>query len=214
MIKHVGKHNNRKVVILYRTVPGEDHMCLVTYSDVMPRVIHDSVMSCLESEVGQQAKEFADALFRQTMGDGRNALNTLHAEGMIKKVPTNQVIVTANAQSTVRLDELNDILKKMEGGQEAVKKMAELDNNAGIKGTKRQPKDVGEPDLVNTASTDGVLSDEQIAQGLKDQAAKMKADAANLLAEAKRLEQEAKDMAPTKTRKTNDVTKAKTKVTQ
>ena len=213
MIKHVGKHNNRKVVILYRTVPNEDHMCLVSYSDTMPRVIHDSVMSCLESEVGQQAKEFADALFRQTMGDGRNALNTLHAEGLIKKVPTNQVIVTANAQSTVRLDELNDILTKMAGGEEAVKKLSELDNNAGIKGTKRQPKDVGEPNLVNTTSTDGVLSDAQIAQGLKEQAAKMKADAATLLAEAKRLEQEAKDMAPTKT-KTNDVKKTKDKVTQ
>ena len=214
MIKHVGKHNNRKVVILYRTVPNEEHMCLVTYSDVMPRVIHDSVMSCLESPVGQQAKEFADALFRQTMGDGRNALNTLHAEGLIKKVPTNQVVVTANAQSTVRLDELNDILKKMEGGDEAKQRMADLDKNSGIKGTNREAKDVGEPNMVNTASSDGILSDEQIAQGLKEQAAKMKADAATLLAEAKRLEQEAKDMAPTKTRKTNDVTKAKNKVTQ
>lgn len=213
MIKHVGKHNNRKVVILYRTVPNEDHMCLVTYSDSMPVMIHERVMETLESPVGQQAKEFADALFRQTLGDGRNALSTLHAEGLIKKVPTNQVVVTPTSNATVRLDELNDILKKMEGGEEATKKMAELDSNAGIKGTKKQAKDVGEPSMVNTASTDGVLSDAQIAQGLKEQAAKMKADAATLLAEAKRLEQEAKDMAPTKT-KTNDVKKTKAKVTQ
>lgn len=199
MIKHVGKHNNRKVVIIYRSVPNEDHMALISYSDSLPNVIHDSVMSTLESEVGQQAKEFADALFRQTMGDGRNALNALHQEGLIKKVPTNQIIVTANATSSVRLDELNTMLAQLEGGDEARAKMAELDNNAGIKGTKRVPKEVGEPNLVNNANTDGILSDVQIAQGLKEQAAKMKADAATLLAEAKRLESEAADMAPKKT---------------
>lgn len=210
MIKHVGKHNNRKVVILYRTVPNEEHMALVAYSDSMPAVIHESIMSTLESEVGQQSKEFSDALFRQVMGDGRNALNALHQEGLIKKVPTNQIIVTPNAQSSIRLDELNDILVKMEGGEEARKKMEDLDNNAGIKGTKKVSKDVGEPELVNN-STDGILSDEQIAKGLKDQAAKMKADAASLLAEAKRLESEAAAMAPTKTttKKANASKKAK-----
>ena len=94
MLKHVGKHNDRKVVILFREVPGEDHMALVTYGEVLPRLIHDEVMKCLESPVGQQAKEFSDALFRVTMADGRNCLEVLHKEGMIKKVPTNQVIVT------------------------------------------------------------------------------------------------------------------------
>ena len=199
MIKHVGKHNNRKVVILYRTVPNEDHMALVSYSDALPTIIHDSIMSTLESEVGQQAKEFADALFRQTMGDGRNALNALHQEGLIKKVPCNQVIVTPTSNSSIRLDELNTMLAKLEGGEEARAQMEELDNNLGIKGTKRKPKEVGEPNLVNNTSADAVLSDVQLAQGLKEQAAKMKADAATLLAEAKRLESEAATMAPKKT---------------
>jgi hypothetical protein len=200
MIKHVGKHNNRKVVILYRTVPNESHMALVAYSDALPRILHDSIMSTLESEIGQQAKEFADALFRQTIGDGRNALNALHQEGMIKKVPTNQIIVTPTASSSVRLDELNDILAKMAGGEEAVKRMAELDNERGLKGSNKPlPKDVGEPTMPSSAGTDDVLTDAQIAQGMKDQAAKMKADASTLLAEAKRLESEAADMAPKKT---------------
>ena len=127
MIKHVGRHNNRKVVILFKKVPGEDHMCLLVYSDQMPQLIHDQVMRTLESEVGQQAKDFADALFRQVMADGRNCLETIHKEGYMKKVPTNQVIVTPNAQSSVRLDELNNILDEMDKGEAAVKKMAELD---------------------------------------------------------------------------------------
>ena len=67
-------------------------MALVAYSSRLPVMIHDEVMKTLESEIGQQAKEFADALFRTTMADGRNALTALHEEGMIKKVPTNQVL--------------------------------------------------------------------------------------------------------------------------
>ena len=38
MAKHVGKHNDRKVVILFREVPDEGHMCLVIYSDLLPRM--------------------------------------------------------------------------------------------------------------------------------------------------------------------------------
>ena len=213
MIKHVGKHNSRKIVILYRTVPNEDHMCLITYSDAMPALIHTTVMEALESEMGQQAKEFADALFRKMLGDGRNCLNALHQEGLIKKVPTNQVIVTPTSNSSVRLDELNDILVKMEGGEEAKEKMADLDRNAGIRGTTRQPKDVGEPTMVNTTEA-GVLSDVDIAKGLVDQASQMKAEATRLLAEAKRLENEASQLAPKIRTKTNDVKKTKAKVTQ
>ena len=64
MIKHVGKHNSKKCVILFRTVPNEDHMCLVVYPDTLPRHIHDDLMAALESDSGQQAKEFSDYLFR------------------------------------------------------------------------------------------------------------------------------------------------------
>ena len=128
MLKHVVKHNNRKAALLYRQVPGEDHMCLLVYSDLLPRMIHDEIMKVLESPVGQQANDLADALFRNIMPDGQNTLQTLHVNGMIQKVPCNQVIVQANAKSSVRLDELNDILNEMAKGQEAVQKLAELED--------------------------------------------------------------------------------------
>ena len=54
-MKHVGKHGDRKICILFRQVPGEDHMCLLVYSDLLPRMIHDEIMKVLESAVGQQA---------------------------------------------------------------------------------------------------------------------------------------------------------------
>ena len=174
-------------------------MALVAYSESLPRIIHDTVMETLESAVGQQAEEFADALFRQLMADGRNALNALHQEGLIKKVPTAQIIVTPSANSSCRLDELNDILSKMKGGKEAKDRLAELDNNSGIKGTNKPlARDVGEP----AGMSDGVLSDEALAADRLAQASTMKTEAARLLAEATRLESEAKDLTPKKTKST------------
>lgn len=203
MIKHVGKHSNKKVVILFRTVPNEDHMCLVLYPETLPRHIHDDVMAALESDAGQQAKEFADYLFRVTLQDGNNALHTLHKEGMIKKIPTNQVIVTPNAKSTVRLDELNEILGKLAMGEEAVKELADLDKAAGMTGKKRPvEKNLGEvrapkesrstPAVVeNSVKLDEILTDEQLAAQRIAQAQKMAAEAKSLLAESERLQKEA-----------------------
>ena len=100
MIKHIGRHGDRKVAILFREVPNEDHMCLVIYPETLPTHIHDSIMRTLESPVGQQATNLAEALHRGMLPDGRPQLEALHREGMIKKVPTSQVIVTPTNNST------------------------------------------------------------------------------------------------------------------
>ena len=208
MIKHVGKHNQRKVAIVYRTVPSEEHMALVVYTDALPMMVHDEAMKCLESEIGQNAKEFADALFRVTMADGTNCLTTLHKGGWIKKVPTNQVIVTPTAKSTCRLDELNNILAKLEQGEDAAKQLADMDANRGIKGAKvKEGRELGQPDsdVTRPAATDisvGALNDVDIAQQRLDQAKRMEADAKSLLAEAKRLKAEAAELAPAKPKAT------------
>ena len=121
MLKHIGKHGDRKVAIVFREVPGEEHMALVVYPDVMPVQIHDSIMKVIESPIGQQAENLGDALFRSLLSDGRAMLQTLHAEGMIKKVQAKQVTVTANASSHVNLDEMNGIIRKMKMGKDAIK---------------------------------------------------------------------------------------------
>lgn len=215
MLKHIGKHNDRRIVILYRQVPNEEHMALVAYSDALPVMIHDEVMKVLESDVGQQAKELSDALFRNIMADGRNTLETLHREGFIKKVPTSQVLVTPTNSSSVRLDELNNILNEMARGEEAIKRLAELDQNQGLITKKRaDPREVGMPASNNVSRTnaavegntsaaallknDGVLSDADLAAQRVAQAASMKLQAQQMLAEAQRLEQEAAQLDPTK----------------
>ena len=198
MLKHIGRHGEKKVVIAYNTVPGEDHMALVVYSEKLPPMIHDEVMKVIESPAGQTAKSLADALFRNIMPDGNNTLGALHKGGYLKKVQTKQVILKPNAKSNVRLDELNDILKKMEGSAEAAKKLADIDAGRGYADpSKNVSRDVGEPVKTEAAvNTSGVLTDADLANQRLDQATKMESQAKTLLAEAKRLKEEASSLAP------------------
>ena len=73
-LKHIGKHGDRKVAVIFRQIPGDDHMCLCIYPDLLPISIHDPMMKVLESPVGQAAEEFADALNRNILPDGRNSI--------------------------------------------------------------------------------------------------------------------------------------------
>jgi hypothetical protein len=185
-LKHVGKHNNQKVVVVYRKVPNEDHMALITYTDQLPSNFHDSIMKSLESAEGQKANELADILFRNLLPDGRSILQAMHKEGMIKKVPTNQVILTPSAKSSARLDEINQILDDMATGEDAAKKMKEIDDNAGLI----------DPTAKTTSTTIDPMSDAGIAADLLAQSEKMTAEAEGLLSEVARLKEEAYRLDP------------------
>jgi hypothetical protein len=207
MIKHIGKHGDRKVAIVFREVPGEEHMALVIYPDVLQVSMHDSIMKVIESAVGQEAENLGDALFRSLLPDGRPMLQTLHAEGMIKKVQAKQVVVTPNASSHVNLDEMNGIIRKMKMGEQAIKEMADIDANRGITGKARRRDDfgreVGAPvdgiraGSAAVAGSDAAraLDDAQLARDRLAQAQRMETEARGLLAESARLKAEAEAMA-------------------
>jgi hypothetical protein len=131
-MKHIGKHGDRKICILFRQVPGEDHMCLVIYPDTLHAHWQDSIQKALESDIAQQSEELADALHRCYLPDGRPILETLHQERMIKKLRTSDIIVTPTADAKIRLDELNKMLNEMKQGEAAIKKMAENDASRGM----------------------------------------------------------------------------------
>jgi len=207
MLKHVGKHNDKRCVIVFRKIPDLEHMALVIYSDLLPRMVHDEVMRALESPQGQEAKELSDVLFRTVMADGHNCLESLHRNGLLKKVPTNQVLVTPTSTSSVRLDELNDILDEMQKGEEAMKRLSDIDSSRGFTGKKAPRKaeiqEVGERRTReaqgNTSAAEmlsGLLSDTDLAAQRLEQAQKMEASARQLLAEAERLKAEAESLSP------------------
>jgi hypothetical protein len=208
MYKHVARHKDKKAVLLYRQVPGEDHMCLVAYSDLLPRLYHDSIMKVLESDIGQAAENFADALFRSMMPDGRNCLEALHQDRLIKKVPSNQIIVTPTPTSSIRLDELNNILNEMATGEEAVKRMAKLDAQSGYTGKRNVNNSSAAQVAPVVAESNEALSDHDLAKSRLDQAQAMKANAAQLMAEAERLISEAAALDPTTIPNDNTITTA------
>ena len=202
--KFVGKHQDRRVCVLFRQVPGEDHMCLIIYPDTTHAHWQDAIQKVLESDMAQQGEEFADALHRSYLPDGRPILETLHQERMIKKVRCSDIIMTPNQASSIRLDELNKMLNEMKQGEDAIKRLAEIDANNGLANSKRkpEPKDLGVSPASRTQPVENInvgaaLSDADLARSRLSQAETMKASAAQLIAEAERLTKEAADLDPT-----------------
>ena len=205
-MKHVGKHGDRKVCIMFRQVPGEEHMALIIYPETLHAHWQDSIQKALESDVAQQSEELADALHRAYLPDGRPILQTLHEERMIKKVRTSDIIITPNAQSNIRLDELNKMLNEMKLGEAAIKKMADNDASRGMvspevkrkaeaeyKASQAQPAPAA-PKFQ--APQDGALSDRDIAANMVFQAKKMEIEAKQMIAEAARMKKDAQRMDP------------------
>ena len=205
-MKHIGKHGDRKVCILFRQVPGEDHMCLVIYPETLQAHWQQAVQTVVESDIAQQAEELADALHRNFLPDGRPILETLHQERMIKKVRTSDIIVTPTAQSKIRLDELNKMLNEMKLGDAAIKKMAQNDASRGMVAPEVKRKAEAEfkasraqPAPVTSkfqAPQDGALSDRDIAANMVFQAKKMEIEAKQMIAEAARMKKDAQRMDP------------------
>ena len=205
-MKHIGKHGDRKICILFRQVPGEDHMALVIYPETLPAHWQQAVQTVVESDIAQQAEELADALHRNFLPDGRPILETLHQERMIKKVRTSDIIVTPTAQSKIRLDELNKMLNEMKLGEAAIKKMADNDASRGMVAPEVKRKAEAEYKASRAQSTepvskfqapqDGTLSDRDIAANMVFQAKKMEIEAKSMIAEAARMKKDAQRMDP------------------
>lgn len=192
--KHVGVHNNKKVVILERCIPGEPHMCAVIYSNNIPTKFHDDIMKLLESAEGQSENEFGLLLNRRIASDGRNLLQAIAQEGYIKKAACNQVIVKPNAASAIRLDELNNLLRSAGEGQEAIAKLEKMEREAGFKDSRKISPE-GNNVSLNQPET-AILDDSKLAADYVAQSIRMKAEAASLIAEAERLEAEAAKLDP------------------
>lgn len=205
-MRHVGKHGDRKVAVVFREVPGEPHMALVVYTEILNRNIHDPLIQCIESDIGQSSEDLALALNRTYTTDGQIILQKLHAEGMLKKVQTELIVMTPQPGTQIKLNELNKILDEMKMGEEAVRKLAEMDKSLGMQDPlqvakrMRGDKDAYTPETIPNAApiqaAGDALGDNAIANNLRQQALKMAAEAKGLLAESERMLKEAETLAP------------------
>jgi hypothetical protein len=152
--KHVGVANNKKVIIIQRQLAGDDaHMAAILYSDILPSRYHDDVMQVLESTEGQAAYEFRDILQRRMMADGNNMLQALSSENYIKRVAQSAVIVKPNSKSSIRLDELNKLLNEAGRGEQAVKKLEEMDASLGLNDDPAKSNAARNTAKINAANT-------------------------------------------------------------
>jgi hypothetical protein len=195
-LRHIGKVGDRKVAVIFRELPNEPHMSLIIYTELLGANIHDPLMAAIESQLGQSSKDLAEALNRSYTKDGKIILQVMHREGMMKKMQTNQVVMTPAPGQTIRLNELNDILNEMERGEAAVKRLADMDASRGL----QDPIEVarrmrGELPPQDMAGTD-VLGNDSLAKNLMNQAQRMEAEARGLLAESERLQKEAQSLMP------------------
>lgn len=189
-IKHVGRliKSKRRVVVAYRVVPGEPENCVVITTETLSADEHDALMNVVESHAAQSASELAPVLSRSVLPDGRNMLAAFHTTGKMMKQATSEVEMLPNNTTSVPLNELNELIAQQMGV--TVADLAMADNATTQPSTaETAPEEVVE--TAQPASTDGVLTDEDLAKQYRSQADAM-------FKEAKRLREQAEELAPTK----------------
>ena len=203
--KHVGrvKNNRRKVIVAYRVVPGEPDNCLVVQTENLSADEHDTLIKLVESDAGQTADEFAEAMARSYLPDGRIMLAAFHSTGKLNKVATNLIEMTPNNATVVSLDELNKMIADQKGVTVADLAVRGPDGTIQpVDGSTDTPVDPVAT-YTETPASDGVITDEQLAAQYRSQA-----DA--LFKEAKALREQAEELVPTKKKTTKKTTESAT----
>jgi hypothetical protein len=177
-MKHVGKmkNNGARIVIAYRTLPGDPASALVIGTNSLESSYHDALMSIVESDSGQQSNEISDVLAVRKFPDGSNMLAWLHTNGHLKKVPTEGVIVTPEPQTSIPLHELNQLIAEQKGL--TLNELA----NGGVKEETSTVEEIGSISETKTVSTDSMSPSEMRsrADALYKEAAKLRKQADEL----------------------------------
>lgn len=193
-MKHVGKmkNNGAKVVIAYRTLPGDPYSALVIGTNALGDTYHDSLMSLVQENSAQQANELADVLSVRKFPDGSNMLEWLHTRGMLKKVPTDGVLVTPTTNTSVQLDELNKIIAEQKGI--SLEDLAVTDGTTKNKPAKKEaPSQVVSEEILTEDNTQG--------KGFELTPAEMRSRADALFKQAQALRKQADTIDPPKSKK-------------
>jgi hypothetical protein len=208
-MKHVGKmkNNGAKVVVAYRTLPGDSGNCLVVGTGNLPDAWHDSIMSIVQDVSGQQANELADILAVRKFPDGQNILETLHRRGQLKKVPASGVIMVQGPNAEILLSELNSLIAQQKGVA-----IDQLAVNDGVT-TDPRPNTFRKDDPTKTTSSSVNSSEDIITapvaapvnanEDLTPTELRSRAD--KLFKEAQVLRKQADELDPPKSKKTKQV---------
>jgi hypothetical protein len=205
-LKHVGKMKKAgsKVLVAFRTLPGESNQALVIPVSSLSDNYHDDIMKLVETTEAQSAFEFGEVLFTRSFSDGRPMLQALKADNRMAKVPTDDVLMMPSPGSEIALHQLNTLIAEQ-------KNCAVDDLCTFVSGAKKNTPEVQElvkvkdlappptPAVVPLkAAANEVLSDKDIAKSYRSQADSMYKEAARLRKEADDLDPPAKKAAKAK----------------
>lgn len=181
-LKHVGRMKNTgaKILVVFRTLPGESNSALVVQTTNLPDAYHDALISLVDSDQGQDVNEFGEIMFHRRFPDGRPMLQAMQADNRLQKVATDQVIMTPTLSDSIKLDELNLII--------AQQRNCAVDDLAGfVTGATKNPS-VKDDYKNKITDVPEVLTDQDLAKKYRSQADALYKEAALLRKQADELD--------------------------
>lgn len=190
-LKHVGRiiASGKKCLIAYRTLPGDAYSCLVVPTENLSDSYHDALINLVESNAGQTASEFAEALDRMHFPDGSRMLPALHAQGRLVKLSTSAIEVLPTNAASIILSELNQIIADQQGIPVDELSIRPSEKTEKTEKTPVKTPEVGEIPVELTPT---------------QQAKKYRADADRLAKEAATFRRLAEELVPTIKKKQNE----------
>jgi hypothetical protein len=188
-LKHVGKIKNTgaKVLVVFRTLPGESNMSLVLPTSTLPDQYHDALITMVESDQAQSTNELGEIMFIRRFPDGRPMLQAMQADNRMQKVTTSLVVMTPTLNDSIQLDELNVMI--------AQQKNCAIDDLAGlVHGARPSDKVIDQeiqpeqPQAEAVAEQTTPLTDKDIAKSYRSQADSLYKEAARLRKQADELD--------------------------
>ena len=205
-LKHIGrmKSSGKKVLVAYRTLPGDAYSALVVPTENMPDEMHNAIINLVESPAAQESYEFAEALDRTQFPNGSRMLPALHVQQRLIKVGTDQVEMTPVIGATILLSELNQIIAEQRGvavddlhikpGSND-KAKAEVVEVASVKELPAESADVTR---TTSSSVNETAPEPTTFATAEDQAKHFRSQADKLAKQAAEFRRKAEELVPTK----------------
>lgn len=208
MKKHVGMVENtgKRCVVVFREIYDEEgniiepDKCLVIEIENLPDFAYQDIVSIVESGPAQNNPNLYEVLARTRLSDNSIVLQWLHNNNRLRKYDTSKIVMKPTESYSIKLNKLNRIIQLQKAGynEKDIERIIRDDTDMPPKSknlseeikenTINKKEKVSENTQIS-ATKDGVLNDDDLAQRYLNQAK-------TLSEEAERLTNEAYELAP------------------
>lgn len=105
MKRHIARlTTGQRCLVVFMQIPEDPEHALVVFTDNLPHKYETVLLPAAESAEGQQEETLANLLNRRPMIDGRHSvLRALHEDGMLKRIPIDQIVMMPRPNMTFPL---------------------------------------------------------------------------------------------------------------